>query len=308
MTIRITSQLPDGTEVEVEAESEDALRALAANRDNKLCYAAGAAAEVVARREWAEAGAARQLTSVEIAVSVAGLPLGKGLSSSAALCVLVVKALAAAAAVDWPPTLVMAIAHAGELAAGSPCGLLDQIAPAHGPGAYRVGFGGEGKVTVERVVVGGQIALVVIDLGAAKDTRAILEGLQQAYPNAQSAADCALHALLSDKARAFVAAAGDALVGGDARRLGKVLVEAQQAFDEVAIPMVPSELAAPVLHGLLTDATVGELVWGGKGVGSQGDGCAQFVARSAEAAEALVTYVGETYPSMSGLVLCLEAE
>jgi len=54
------------------------------------------------------------------------------------------------------------------------------------------------------------------------------------------------------------------------------------------MPACPDELTAPKLHGVLSYPPAQELIWGGKGVGSQGDGCAQFVARGAQEREELV--------------------
>jgi hypothetical protein len=48
-----------------------------------------------------------------------------------------------------------------------------------------------------------------------------------------------------------------------------------------------SELTAPKLHALLADPKVKIYSYGGKGVGSQGDGSAQFVARDAFQADLL---------------------
>jgi len=56
--------------------------------------------------------------------------------------------------------------------------------------------------------------------------------------------------------------------------------QAQALFDRYAIPACPEELTAPLLHRLLNYEPLQPHVWGGKGVGSQGDGSAQFVARS----------------------------
>jgi len=38
----------------------------------------------------------------------------------------------------------------------------------------------------------------------------------------------------------------------------------------------------PLLHEILSNPNIQELIWGGKGVGSQGDGCAQFVTKGLE--------------------------
>ena len=46
------------------------------------------------------------------------------------------------------------------------------------------------------------------------------------------------------------------------------------------MPICPSQLTAPNLHKILTHAPLKPHIWGAKGVGSQGDGCAQLLCRS----------------------------
>lgn len=74
-----------------------------------------------------------------------------------------------------------------------------------------------------------------------------------------------------------------AMAAGDAAAVGALMTEAQAAFDAAARPCCPSQLTAPVLHQLLQFEPLRPLVWGGKGVGSQGDGTCQLLCRSAEA-------------------------
>ncbi len=50
------------------------------------------------------------------------------------------------------------------------------------------------------------------------------------------------------------------------------MIEAQSIFDQLVAPACPTELAAPKLHSVLGYPPLQELIWGGKGVGSQGDG------------------------------------
>jgi UTP-glucose-1-phosphate uridylyltransferase len=80
----------------------------------------------------------------------------------------------------------------------------------------------------------------------------------------------------------------EALQSGDAAQLGALMVEAQAHFDRCAMPACPGELTAPVLHRVLSYEPLKPHVWGGKGVGSQGDGSAQFVARSKSDQQAVV--------------------
>lgn len=70
-----------------------------------------------------------------------------------------------------------------------------------------------------------------------------------------------------------------AMASGDLPRLGQLMCEAQADFDARAGPLCPSQLNAPVLHKALTWPAVQDLTWGCKGVGSQGDGTAQFLCK-----------------------------
>ena len=69
-------------------------------------------------------------------------------------------------------------------------------------------------------------------------------------------------------------------------------------FDELVAPSSPDQLASPRLHELLGMDAIAEHIWGGKGVGSQGDGTAQFVARSQADRDAAMAKISEAYPQM----------
>jgi UTP-glucose-1-phosphate uridylyltransferase len=73
--------------------------------------------------------------------------------------------------------------------------------------------------------------------------------------------------------------------------LGTLMKEAQDNFDQFAIPACPEELEAPVLHRILNYPPLLPYIWGGKGVGSQGDGTAQFIARSKVDQENVVSII-----------------
>ncbi|KDD72930.1 hypothetical protein H632_c2719p1, partial [Helicosporidium sp. ATCC 50920] len=101
----------------------------------------------------------------------------------------------------------------------------------------------------------------------------------------------ALVALLGRDNARLCRRAREAMEAGDAAALGALMTESQVAFDAVAGPLCPRQLGprgSPLLGALLRDSRLEELVWGGKGVGSQGDGTAQLLCRSAEAQRAVV--------------------
>ena len=69
------------------------------------------------------------------------------------------------------------------------------------------------------------------------------------------------------------------------------MVEAQQLFDFNVAPMCPEELTSPILHEVLNDPVINRLSYGGKGVGSQGDGSVQFLAKDRESQQQIIDYL-----------------
>lgn len=214
------------------------------------------------------------------------LPARKGLSSSAAVCVLVVRSFCAAyPLLAYTVRDEMELAYQGEVATPSQCGRMDQ-ACAYGRTPVMLTFDGA-RVTTDALPVGADVHLVFADLEASKDTVAILGGLRAAYPVPANEAHAKLHRLLGALNADIVGRAAAALAKGKAAELGAIMTEAQAAFDDAAAPLVPDQLEAPVLHRVLADTRVRSLSLGGKGVGSQGDGAVQFVCRDAEQQRAL---------------------
>jgi galactokinase len=238
-------------------------------------YAAGTAAEVTARH---------RVGGLRLRVTTSDLPVAKGLSSSAAICVLVARAYARVYGLGLSTRDEMRIAHAGERRAGSACGLMDQVC-AFGRRTVLLTFDGD-AFDVEPVVPGGAFHLLVVDLGRGKDTRRILTDLNACFPDTPGPLATAVRDALGPGNAALVIRARAALGAGDAPALGALMVEAQALFDRHVAPASP-ELAAPRLHEVLAHDAVRALAWGGKGVGSQGDGCAQLVTRGPAERDAL---------------------
>ena len=57
------------------------------------------------------------------------------------------------------------------------------------------------------------------------------------------------------------------------------MTESQRFFDHFMAPACPTELLSPALHFVLTNPELKDMTYGGKGVGSQGDGCVQFLVK-----------------------------
>ncbi|CAK9021290.1 UTP--glucose-1-phosphate uridylyltransferase (Alpha-D-glucosyl-1-phosphate uridylyltransferase) (UDP-glucose pyrophosphorylase) (UDPGP) (Uridine diphosphoglucose pyrophosphorylase) [Durusdinium trenchii] len=225
------------------------------------------------------------------------LPLKKGLSSSAAICVLTARAFNKLYDLRLTPRGEMEYAYQGELVTPSQCGRLDQ-ACAFGSTPVLMTYDGE-FTTVERITMAVELHFVIVDLCAAKDTVQILEGLQSAYPKAQNDLHRGLQRCLGELNKDITTRALDLLSGKDpslsseeiVARVGALLNEAQANFDELAAPLCPAQLRAPVLHKCLEFPALQPYIVGGKMVGAGGDGTAQLLCKSADAANEVARIV-----------------
>jgi len=215
------------------------------------------------------------------------LPIKKGLSSSAAICVLTARAFNRVYDLRLTVRGEMELAYQGEITTPSRCGRMDQGC-AFGNRAVLMEFDGE-RLETEELRPPGDLHFVIVDLNATKDTMTILKHLNRAYPFAENDLERGVQELLGPINQRVVRAAREALGAGDGERLGALMTEAQELFDRYARPACPQELESPVLHKVLAHEPLRPHVYGGKGVGSQGDGSAQFVARSADDQKAVET-------------------
>ena len=232
-------------------------------------------------------------------ITAMDLPLGKGVSSSAAVCILVARAFDSVYRLGLFPHELMDLAYMGERLTGSQCGRMDQ-ACVYGRTPMLVTFERADACRVEPILAGGRIDLFIIDLAGRKDTVQILGDLQQAYPGSPD-----LQAALGVKNERMIRQAYQALTAGDAAAVGGLMSEAQSLFDDSVGPHSQQELASPLLHEVLGLRALEAHVFGGKGVGSQGDGMAQFVARSPDHRRAAMELIVETYPQMKAMPLTI---
>ena len=246
-----------------------------------FCYCAGVASYML---EWYKVG------GVRIRITDMTLPMKSGLSSSAAICVLVARAFNLLYNLNLNTLGEMNIAYLGELRTSSRCGRLDQ-ACAFGVKPNLMTFDGD-EIEVRSLNVKKHLYWVFADLCAEKDTIKILSDLNKAYPFPNSEAERAEHEALGEKNLELVDKAIKCMAEGDAEGLGRLMTEAEALFDAQVAPM-STALYAPKLHSVLQDPNIQPLVWGGKGVGSHGDGSVQFLARSQDAQQQLVDYLNE---------------
>lgn len=244
-----------------------------------FCYCAGVASYML---EWYKVG------GVRIRITGMTLPMKSGLSSSAAICVLVARAFNLLYHLNLNTLGEMNIAYVGELRTASRCGRLDQ-ACAFGVKPNLMTFDGD-EIEVKSLNVKKKLYWVFADLCADKDTIKILSDLNKSYPFASTEQEKNLHKALGEWNHDIVNRAIKYMAEGDAEALGKLMTEAEDLFDKYVAPM-STALWAPKLHQVLQDPQIAPMVYGGKGVGSHGDGSVQFLARSKEDQQRLVDYL-----------------
>lgn len=263
--LHVTQVLPDGSTGSVQRYPGDPDRLEEAARAGLFdSYAAGTASVVM--RKYSVSG-------LRLTIHKRTLPLKKGLSSSAAVCVLTARAFSKVYRLNLSVHEEMELAYRGELLTGSQCGRMDQ-ACALGGGSALLSFDGD-EFSVKPLFPGKPLFLLIIDLHSAKNTRRILKELYASFSGGNRQIRDALgrenHRITFEACRAIEA--------GNSQRIGELMTEAQRVFDEMVAPCCLSELKAEKLHSVLGCSAAKTYSWGGKGVGSQGDGTAQFICK-----------------------------
>jgi len=214
------------------------------------------------------------------------LPIKKGLSSSAAICVLTARAFNRVYDLKMTVRGEMELAYQGEITTPSRCGRMDQGC-AFGNRPVLMTFDGD-RLDTRELRVEKDMHFVLVDLLSQKDTMEILNRLNRCYPFANNEQELNVQHLLGPINKDIIHRAIESLQKADAPRLGEIMMEAQHQFDTFAAPVCPEELTAPALHRVLEYEPLKPHIYGCKGVGSQGDGTAQFLCRSQEDQEQVV--------------------
>jgi len=268
----LTSSMPDGKtlgpyEIPMRA---DALQE-EAQKGGFFSYAAGVAYQVLTNYH---------VRGLVINNYKTDMPIKKGLSSSAAISVLTARAFNRMYDLKLTIRGEMELAYQGEITTPSRCGRMDQGC-AFGNRPVLMTFDGD-RLETKEIQVKRDFHLVVVDLQSHKDTMEILNRLNRCFPIAENETEHNVQQLLGPINKEIVHRAIRAIEDSDPEQLGAVMVEAQSYFDSFATPVCPEELGAPVLHKVLNHEPLRPHIYGGKGVGSQGDGTAQFLVKSPE--------------------------
>ena len=232
------------------------------------------------------------------------LPIKKGLSSSAAICVLVARAFNRLYDLKLTVRGEMEIAYQGEITTPSRCGRMDQGC-AYGNRPVLMVFDGD-RIDVEELRISRDLYFILVDLKTEKDTVEILAKLNRCFPFAENKDQRNAHQYLGPINKRIVQEAKNALGNGAAEKIGQLMTKAQAEFDAHLTPVCPGQLTAPVLHSLLQYRKIKPYILGGKGVGSQGDGSAQLLALDEESQMKAITII-EKDLGMSCLPLIIKS-
>ena len=246
-----------------------------------------------------------KVKGLKITITKMDLPIKSGLSSSAAICVLVARAFNILYHLHCNTMGEMFIAYYGEQRTPSRCGRLDQ-ACAYGVNPVSMIFDGN-EISVKPLKIKKPLYFVISDLNSHKDTVKILADLNKCYPFAESEAEAKTQEALGKDNRDFINEAIGYLENGDYEEYGKLMVRYQKNFDEKVAPSCPSELKSPVLHSLLGDKNLEPYIYGSKGVGSQGDGTIQFLAKDEDCQKKIIEYLKKE-KGMNGFPLTLKPQ
>ena len=242
-------------------------------------YCAGVASYML---EWYKVGGLR------INIKKMTLPIKSGLSSSAAICVLVARAFNILYHLNLNTMGEMNSAYLGELRTQSRCGRLDQVC-AFGVRPNVMVFDGD-EISVKPMSVKVPLHYVFADLCSHKDTITILRDLNKAYPFASNEKEQAEHDFLGKDNLKMIDQAVRYMAEGKVKELGQLMTYYEEQFD-ICMNPISEALKAPVLKRVLSDENIKPLVYGGKGVGSHGDGSVQFLAKGQEEQDKLADYL-----------------
>ncbi len=228
---------------------------------------------------------------IDITIKKMDLPIKKGLSSSAAICLTVALAYNSLYHLGLENEELSLIAYEGEHFAGSQCGKLDQYSIMNGNCSSLTFL--DGSVKIETVSVAKNVCFLIVDLNSNKNTRAIMNRFNRALPFFNHDNDHYLYDILGKKNYDLVNLAQKSLETGDLVLFGSCLKEAQRNLDRAMCTC--HEFRAPKLHLLLNDGIVDMMTYGGKSIGSGGDGTLLLVCESEQSRSYLVHYIQDVY-------------
>lgn len=236
-----------------------------------------------------------KVSGLQIDIVLNTLPKSTGLSSSAAICVLVIRAFNMFYNLGLSCEEEMELAYLSEHRI-SKCGRMDQIC-ACGKQVSLLEFDGE-EVNIKKLDVGKKFYFVVANLQCPKNTNKILNDLNNCYLSKDGTDNKEIIECFGIKNKKIVEEAIEAFKNGNSKRIGQLMNEAQYNFDKFVAPKC-SELNAPKMHAILSDKYILKNIYGGKCVGSGGDGSVQLLAKDEKTQKKIIKYLNNMYGCLS---------
>lgn len=202
------------------------------------------------------------------------LPMKRGLASSAAICVAVIRIYNLLYDLKLSVEDEMALAYEAETSTGSMCGKMDQVC-AYGQGVRKVIFDAD-KIETFPLTISNELQFILVDLGGEKDTKRILADLNCEFANEINTGKHRLITAIGVSNKYYVEDACKYLISGNIEEFGRVLNNFQDSFDE-NVACFSEKLKSPRLHRLMDYCSSIDGIIACKGVGSQGDGMAQIL-------------------------------
>ncbi len=201
------------------------------------------------------------------------VPMRRGLSSSAALCVSVTSALSDLFRLGLTPDDLVRISYRAERGIlGIGCGMMDQTASVFDHPLF-MDFSKD--FSYQRVSLRREIPIIIADVGGERDTRKILNTLNQHYFERQD--PLIVRTLGTDIPRIVRKARAEMEGRCSLERLGQLMDENQACYDRGLRPFCESELGSPLLYRALQAAREGG-AFGAKWTGAGGSGSIVAVA------------------------------
>ena len=285
-----------------------ALEQQARDEQSFFSYVAGAVASVL---ESYYSDGERELSSLKISNYKTTLPMGRGLSSSAAISVLVVRAFNESFDLGMTLSEIMAIAYKGERKTASECGMMDFCVVMGQDTAALMVMAEEGYCELNVIKNKEPLHFVVADLRAdpPKNTVEILSSLNNCFPLPRGSGEVLMgqlhmHDYAHDSATLCLNSV-DAIEKGDTNLLANMMTSAQASFDAGAMLVCPSQLKSPYLHRAIDKLSEVPGALAVKGVGSQGDGSVQILCEDAAAQARVMERLSQSDIGAEGFYLTL---
>lgn len=229
---------------------------------------------------------------INIEVRCMTLPIKKGLSSSAAVSVLVAKSFNIIYDLDLEFYELMKIAYESEHLALSKCGRLDQIC-AKGLGLSHFIFNKD-SLYINQIELKSKLHFVVADLDGKKDTKKILSTLHSCFPFPKSKVEEKVKEVLCEKNKSLVKEMVYCMKNGDLEKIGRLMSYSQRLIDDSA-SLICTDLKAPILHKIMEDSNIKMWSYGARGIGTNGDGSIEILAKNEKCQKKIEEYLMQEY-------------